>query len=71
MLLRAPQERVWRAISDAAEFGSWFGIELDAGFTPGATIAGRIKPTDADAGDAKMQARAGPTRSKPTTKVRA
>jgi uncharacterized protein YndB with AHSA1/START domain len=55
VLLRAPQERVWRAISDAAEFGSWFGVELDGGFAPGATIAGRIKPTDADADVAKMQ----------------
>jgi uncharacterized protein YndB with AHSA1/START domain len=31
VLLRASQERVWRAISDAAEFGSWFGVELRVG----------------------------------------
>jgi uncharacterized protein YndB with AHSA1/START domain len=55
VMLRAPQERVWRAISDAAEFGSWFGVELDGGFVPGAAIAGRIKPTNADADVAKMQ----------------
>jgi uncharacterized protein YndB with AHSA1/START domain len=55
VLLRAPQERVWRAISDAGEFGSWFGIELDGSFAPGARMAGRIKPTEADVEVAKMQ----------------
>lgn len=55
VLLRAPQERVWRAISDAAEFGSWFGVELDGSFASGAATAGRIKPTTADAEVAKMQ----------------
>ena len=29
ILLRAPLDRVWRAISDAKEFGSWFGVEFD------------------------------------------
>jgi uncharacterized protein YndB with AHSA1/START domain len=55
VLLRAPQERVWRAISDASEFGSWFGVELDGGFAPGAEITGRIKPTTADAAVAATQ----------------
>jgi uncharacterized protein YndB with AHSA1/START domain len=55
VLLRAPQERVWRALSDAAEFGSWFGVELDGGFVPGAHITGRIKPTTADPEVAKIQ----------------
>jgi uncharacterized protein YndB with AHSA1/START domain len=55
LFLRAPQERVWRAISDAAEFGSWFGLELDGGFAPGIHLTGRIKPTRADADVAKMQ----------------
>jgi uncharacterized protein YndB with AHSA1/START domain len=54
-LLRAPQQRVWRAISDAKEFGSWFGMELDGDFTPGATMTGRIAPTTADPEIAKMQ----------------
>ena len=26
VLLKAPRSRVWRAISDAEEFGSWFGV---------------------------------------------
>jgi uncharacterized protein YndB with AHSA1/START domain len=57
LLIRAPQERVWRALSDAAEFGSWFGIELDGEFAPGATMAGRITPTSADAEVAEIQRR--------------
>jgi uncharacterized protein YndB with AHSA1/START domain len=48
VVLRASRARVWRAISDAREFGSWFGMELDAPFTPGATVHGRIVPTKAD-----------------------
>jgi uncharacterized protein YndB with AHSA1/START domain len=55
IFLRAPQERVWRAISDANEFGSWFGMELDEAFTPGKQITGRIKPTIADPGVAAIQ----------------
>jgi uncharacterized protein YndB with AHSA1/START domain len=55
IFLRAPQERVWHAISDAAEFGRWFGMELDGRFAPGAQMRGRIKPTQVDAEVAKMQ----------------
>jgi len=38
----AERARVWRAISDAREFGSWFGMELDRPFAPGATVLGRV-----------------------------
>lgn len=38
----ATRSRVWRAISDAAEFGAWFGVQLDRPFAPGATILGRL-----------------------------
>src|ERR1700719_2628717 len=55
ILLRAPLSRVWRAISDAAEFGSWFGMKLDGPFTPGASLRGVIVPTTVDAGVAKAQ----------------
>jgi uncharacterized protein YndB with AHSA1/START domain len=43
ILLRAPVARVWRALVDAREFASWFGLELDAkgSFTPGARVACR------------------------------
>lgn len=42
ILLRAPLARVWRALVDAAEFGSWFGLKIDGSFTPGKTTPGRI-----------------------------
>ena len=28
VLLRAPRARVWRALSNAEEFGNWFGVSL-------------------------------------------
>lgn len=55
ILLRAPQEKVWRAISDSRQFGEWFGMELDGEFKPGTPITGRIKPTIADPAIAEMQ----------------
>ena len=42
VVLRASQARVWRAISDAAEFGTWFGVALEGTFCAGTTIRGRI-----------------------------
>jgi uncharacterized protein YndB with AHSA1/START domain len=33
---------VWRAVSTAREFATWFGIQLDGEFTAGATVRGRI-----------------------------
>ena len=38
----APRSRVWRAISDAREFGTWFGMQFNRDFAPGATVVGRI-----------------------------
>ena len=55
VLLRASRERVWRAISDARQFGSWFGVEFDAPFAAGARLTGKIVPTTADAEVAKTQ----------------
>jgi len=55
ILLRATRERVWRAISDAASFGAWFGVEFDGSFVEGATLAGRITPTKVDPEVAKLQ----------------
>ncbi|MGE5237032.1 MAG: SRPBCC family protein [Acidobacteriota bacterium] len=43
IVLRAPRKRVWRAISDAGEFGSWFGVDFTgASFAPGATVRGKL-----------------------------
>ena len=40
--VKAKRPRVWRAISDADEFGAWFGMKLDRSFAPGATVVGRL-----------------------------
>ena len=40
--LRAPRSRVWRAIANAEEFGTWFRMSLDGEFAEGGTIRGRI-----------------------------
>jgi uncharacterized protein YndB with AHSA1/START domain len=55
VLLRAPRDRVWRAISDAQEFGTWFGVAFDGPFVAGKRLTGRIVPTKVDAGVAKAQ----------------
>ncbi|HJR73349.1 MAG TPA: SRPBCC family protein [Luteimonas sp.] len=55
ILLKAPRERVWRAISDAQQFGAWFGMAFDAPFAPGAKITGKIVPTQVDPEVAKSQ----------------
>jgi uncharacterized protein YndB with AHSA1/START domain len=55
VLLRAPLERVWQAISDADEFGRWFGVRFDGLFVPGTSITGVITPTTVDEAVAKMQ----------------
>ncbi len=41
-ILAAPLARVWRAISDAREFGAWFRMEFDGEFREGARVRGRI-----------------------------
>lgn len=38
----ASRSRVWRAISNSTEFGTWFRMELDRPFAPGATVIGRL-----------------------------
>jgi uncharacterized protein YndB with AHSA1/START domain len=55
IVLRAPRERVWRAISDAKQFGSWFGVAFDGPFAQGSRLTGKIVPTTVDAEVAKMQ----------------
>lgn len=43
ILIRAPRERVWQALSDAEEFGRWFGVDLSGQrFELGQTARGRI-----------------------------
>jgi uncharacterized protein YndB with AHSA1/START domain len=40
--LRAPVTRVWRALSDAGEFGEWFRVRFEGKFAAGQTIRGHI-----------------------------
>ena len=43
ILLKAPRSRVWRALSDAAEFGAWFGVDFKGqSFVAGKPVQGRI-----------------------------
>jgi uncharacterized protein YndB with AHSA1/START domain len=60
--LHAPVSRVWHAISDARQFGSWFGVEFDGPFVAGQPLTGRITPTQVDAEVARLQE---PHRGKP------
>jgi len=55
ILLSAPRARVWKALTDAREFGHWFGVRLDGPFVAGATVRGVIAPTAVDADVAKAQ----------------
>jgi uncharacterized protein YndB with AHSA1/START domain len=40
--LRAPVARVWRALTDFREFGSWFGVNLESPFEVGKSARGHI-----------------------------
>jgi len=55
VLLHAPLQRVWRAISDAHEFGQWFGVRFDGPFVAGESVTGVIPPTSVDDQVAKAQ----------------
>lgn len=55
IVLRASRERVWSAISDARQFGTWFGVEFAGEFVAGKQLNGRIVPTKVDPEIAKMQ----------------
>jgi uncharacterized protein YndB with AHSA1/START domain len=55
ILLHAPRHRIWRALTDSKELGTWFGARFDGPFTPGARLRGEIVPTAVDAEVAKAQ----------------
>lgn len=55
VLLRAPRKRVWHALADSQQFGSWFGMTFDGPFAPGAVMRGTLAPTTVDAEVAKAQ----------------
>lgn len=55
VVLRAPLDRVWRAISDAEESGRWFGVGFDGPFAAGTSATAAITPTAVDDEVAKRQ----------------
>ncbi len=42
VLLQASPARVWRALSDSTEFGTWFGVLLDGPFRVGERLTGKV-----------------------------
>jgi uncharacterized protein YndB with AHSA1/START domain len=54
-LLHAPLARVWKALTDAHEFGAWFGVALDEPFVEGKTVRGTIAATTVDPDVAELQ----------------
>ena len=43
IVINAPRPRVWRALSNAEEFGGWFGVDLKGkSFSPGQRVQGPI-----------------------------
>jgi uncharacterized protein YndB with AHSA1/START domain len=43
ILLKAPRSRVWRAVSNAAEFGAWFGVDFKGkAFAAGQPVRGKV-----------------------------
>lgn len=55
VVLRAPLQRVWAAISDSEQFGRWFGARFDGQFVEGQAVTATITPTEIDAEVAKRQ----------------
>lgn len=44
VLIKAPRSRVWRALSNAEEFGRWFMVGLDSkSFVAGQRVRGQIR----------------------------
>ena len=41
-VIRAPQTRVWHALTDARQFAAWFGITLDEPFAVGRSVEGQL-----------------------------
>jgi uncharacterized protein YndB with AHSA1/START domain len=55
VLLHAPVKRVWSALSDSTEFGTWFGMKFEGQFRAGALMRGVIVPTKVNEDGARAQ----------------
>jgi uncharacterized protein YndB with AHSA1/START domain len=42
VVLAAPRSRVWRALTRAEEFGTWFRVKLEGEIAEGTTVRGKI-----------------------------
>jgi uncharacterized protein YndB with AHSA1/START domain len=42
IFIKAPRQRVWRALTDPKEFGQWFRVNLAKGFSAGARTTGNV-----------------------------
>src|SRR5580692_3267100 len=43
VLIKATRARVWRALSDAGEFGDWFGVDFKGkAFVAGKSVQGKV-----------------------------
>jgi len=51
IMLKASKSRVWKALTNTEEFGSWFGVELTGQtFVPGQHVRGRMNSNGCDRG---------------------
>lgn len=55
VVLNAPLDRVWRAITDSSAFGTWFGAEVEGDFETDTRLKAKIRPTRVDPGIARQQ----------------
>jgi uncharacterized protein YndB with AHSA1/START domain len=55
VLLRAPLPRVWQALTNSKEFGTWFGVAFDGPFVAGAPVWGTVTMTKMDEEIARHQ----------------
>lgn len=43
LILKAPQARVWHALTDHEAFGAWFRVRIDGPFVPGERSTGQLR----------------------------
>ena len=55
IFLRSTLDRVWRALADSTEFGTWFGVKFERPFEKGAHMRGVIVTTAVNAEVAEAQ----------------
>lgn len=46
VLIRAPRDRVWKALTDSREFGRWFGARFEGPFVAGRAVRGVLTPSE-------------------------